>query len=163
MPSEGEMKSGQRRLRIPFLPPLALLPSLALGIALHQLFHPLFLFPPGILGHAVGWPILCIGLALAGWATWALMRRGESPQVFRPTGRIVDDGPYAWSRNPIYLGFVLAYLGIGFLFNSVWLLLLTPLVVALLHYGVVVREEEYLTALFGDHYSAYRHRVRRWF
>lgn len=163
MPSEAEMKRGHRKLRIPFLPPLALLPSLAVGVALHHLLHPLSLFPLGILGHIVGWPVLCIGLTLAGWAVRVLARHGESPQVFRPTERIVDDGPYAWSRNPIYLGFVLAYLGIGFLVNSAWLLLLTPLVVALLHYGVVVREEEYLAALFGDHYAAYRCRVRRWF
>ena len=46
--------------------------------------------------------------------------------------------------------------------NSLWPVLLLPGVVALMHYGVIRREEEYLTRLFGGRYKAYRRRVRRW-
>ena len=62
----------------------------------------------------------------------------------------------------MYLALSLLYLGVMLLVNSVWILLLLPIVVAILHLTVIRKEERYLSATFGLGYDEYRHRVRRW-
>ena len=75
---------------------------------------------------------------------------------------MVTDGPYRYSRNPLYLRVTLLYLGFAFLVNDVWLLAVLPLVLIVLYVGVIRREERYLEAKFGDEYRAYKATVRRW-
>jgi protein-S-isoprenylcysteine O-methyltransferase Ste14 len=72
------------------------------------------------------------------------------------------NGPYRWSRNPIYVALTLIYAGIALVIGSPWLLLLMPAIVAILHFGVVAREERYLEAKFGQSYLGYKASVRRW-
>ena len=78
------------------------------------------------------------------------------------TDVIVTGGPYAFSRNPIYLSMVLLLLGLGVWSNSLWFLALAAIAVLLLTYGVIIREERYLGRKFSAEYEAYRNRVRRW-
>ena len=75
---------------------------------------------------------------------------------------LVAAGPYAITRNPIYIGFVLVFLGFAIVLTSVWLLLLLIPVLAILQRGVVEREEAYLEGKFGDAYRKYKARVPRW-
>ncbi|MFM0854367.1 methyltransferase family protein, partial [Escherichia coli] len=71
-------------------------------------------------------------------------------------------GPYRFSRNPIYLGFAITYVGLAVAMDSwVALLLLLPCL-AVVDRFVIAREERYLSAKFGAPYDAYRQRVRRW-
>lgn len=62
----------------------------------------------------------------------------------------------------MYLGMVLAYVGLMLLLGGLWGYLLLPVVLLVLHVGVIAREEAHLTARFGADYRAYRMRVRRW-
>ena len=79
-----------------------------------------------------------------------------------PTTAIVTDGPYRFTRNPIYLGMFLGLVGLAIAFDNLWLLaMLVPFALAI-RYGVVAREETYLEGKFGEVYTAYRSRVRRW-
>lgn len=87
---------------------------------------------------------------------------GTSLQPWEPTSTLITDGPFRFSRNPIYIGYTLLYLGVAFWVNSVWPLGLLPLVLWLMHRVVITREEAYLEGRFGDVYRAYRRRVRRW-
>lgn len=65
-------------------------------------------------------------------------------------------------RNPLYVGLDLIYIGLSLLINSLWgLLMLAPLLVVM-HYGVILREERYLAARFGESYGRYRASVRRY-
>jgi protein-S-isoprenylcysteine O-methyltransferase Ste14 len=80
----------------------------------------------------------------------------------KPTTAIVREGPYRFTRNPIYLAFSLLQLGIAIWYNSVWLLATLAGAVALIHYVVIRREEQYLERRFGDEYLAYKASVRRW-
>jgi protein-S-isoprenylcysteine O-methyltransferase Ste14 len=79
-----------------------------------------------------------------------------------PTRALVTTGVHGWTRNPIYLGMLLLYLGIGMAARSAWTLILAPPLALTLRYGVVAREEAYLERRFGDAYAAYKARVRRW-
>ena len=91
-----------------------------------------------------------------------MARAGTSFRTQRPTTAIVTDGPFGYSRNPIYVALTLLYLGIGMLINGLWVLLLIVPVLVVIQLGVVAREECYLERKFGDEYLCYRRRVRCW-
>lgn len=102
------------------------------------------------------------GLALLTAAMQSLHRSGTPPETSRPTTAIVAAGPYAHMRNPIYSALLLLYLAIGMLANAPAVVALAPLLFAVLHFGVVLREEHYLECKFGDAYLDYRRSVPRW-
>jgi len=80
----------------------------------------------------------------------------------QPALALVVDGSFRFSRNPLYLGLTGFYLAITLLVNAVLpVLLLVPLL-AVVHWGIIKREERYLEGKFGEPYRAYRSRVRRW-
>ena len=71
-------------------------------------------------------------------------------------------GLYSYSRNPLYVSLTFAYLSIALATNSGWSLLLVVPALAVMRYGVIAREERYLTAKFGEPYTQYKASVRRW-
>ena len=91
-----------------------------------------------------------------------MRRASEDPDPYKPTTAIVATGPYALSRNPIYVSFNLVHVGIAFVVNTVWPIVFLPVVIALLYYGVIARKESYLERVFGDWYRQYKAKVRRW-
>ena len=91
-----------------------------------------------------------------------MFRAGVDPDPYEPTTAIVATGPYALSRNPIYVSFNVVYVGLAFVVNTVWPIIFLPVGIALLYYGVIARDERYLEREFGDGYRHYKARVRRW-
>jgi protein-S-isoprenylcysteine O-methyltransferase Ste14 len=75
---------------------------------------------------------------------------------------VVTTGIHGWSRNPIYVGMFLVYIGIGIAVRGPWILIITLPLAITIRYGVVAREEAYLERRFGDTYRDYRAGVRRW-
>ena len=144
------------------LPPLTILPPLLAGLLLHFLWTPLRFFPEWWIGHAVGWPLVVAGVLLLAWSVRTMSRAGVDPDPNEPTSAIVATGPYALSRNPIYVSATVVYVGIAFIVNTVWPIILLPLGIALLYGGVIAREESYMERVFGDEYLKYKARVRRW-
>jgi protein-S-isoprenylcysteine O-methyltransferase Ste14 len=84
------------------------------------------------------------------------------PDPLRPTTAIVTSGPFRFSRNPLYLGLTLVYSGVTLLFDTWWGVLLLVPVMVVMHRGVVLREEQYLEATFGESYRRYLSTVRRY-
>jgi protein-S-isoprenylcysteine O-methyltransferase Ste14 len=125
--------------------------------------YPLALFSPG---QAWRWVLAVVlsgvAVALAGSAVLTLRRAHTPVEPWKPTRSVVTDGPYALTRNPIYVAFLALQLAYAWARPNVWGLLLLPLTIALLHCGVIVREERYLAKRFGDAYANYTRRVRRW-
>ena len=161
--SSGEVEpinNDHARVIVP--PPLVYVPTLVTGIALHFSWLPFKIFPQLWMGHATGWPFIVVSVLLALWAVRTMFRSGENPSAYKPTGAIVSAGPYAFTRNPIYVSFVLLYGGIALALNTAWPLALLPLSLIAIHYGVIRREELYLEKLFGTEYRRYRAGVRRW-
>ena len=76
--------------------------------------------------------------------------------------RLTTEGPFRYSRNPAYLSLAMIYAGIAVLRNSLWTILLLPLVVYVIQREVIGREERYLERTFGEEYLDYKTRVRRW-
>lgn len=159
MPAEPPRTTPDRP-SVVVLPPVLLAGAILLGLALDRL-APLGGDWPS------PWRLFGLLLALAA-ATLALLaerrfkRHGTNVMPTRPTTAIIKDGPYAYTRNPIYLGMVAFQLGLGLTLASPWTLLLVPVVALVLDIGVIRREEAYLKGKFGQVYEAYKARVRRW-
>lgn len=109
----------------------------------------------------IGIGALVLGMVLFP-ALQSFRRANTSPKPWKPTTALVTDGPYRLTRNPMYLGFTLLYLGISFWVNSAWPLFFLPLILVIMQRAVIAREEAYLETLFGDDYRVCRRRVRRW-
>lgn len=117
---------------------------------------------PDRLAAPLGIGCLVLGVALAFTAVRRFRTARTTLQPWEATTALVTGGPFRFSRNPIYLGYTLLYLGVGFWVNSLWPLILLPAVLWLMHRLVINREEAYLERQFGEGYLAYRSRVRRW-
>jgi protein-S-isoprenylcysteine O-methyltransferase Ste14 len=140
-------------------PPLIFAVPLGLGLVA-QHFWPVQILPPDS-GRLAG--IGCIVAGLAGLAgRIAFSRAGTSPNPWTPTSALVVSGVYRYTRNPMYLGLTLIYIGITLWVDTPWPLLPLPIVLAVIQRGVIAREERYLEARFGEEYRQYRARVRRW-
>lgn len=140
-------------------PPLLYLVPLLIGLWLERRI-PLAILP-------AAWAILvgalCILAGMIGlWAILTFRRAGTRPEPWKPVTALVVSGPYRLTRNPMYAGFTLIYLGVAAIVNTAWPLLFLPVILPVLHFGVIRREEAYLERRFGDDYRAYRNRVRRW-
>ena len=141
-------------------PPLVYLISLVTG-ALIQIATPLP-FLPGTLGVPLGASLVVVAIALFSYSVAKFRAAGTPVPARKPTTVIVRTGPYRFSRNPIYLAFTLLQLGIAIWVNSLWLLATLVGAVALIHYVVIRREEQYLGRRFGAEYFDYKASVRRW-
>jgi protein-S-isoprenylcysteine O-methyltransferase Ste14 len=110
----------------------------------------------------VGVGLFAAGAAIAGWSL-AIFRRARTTTVPGETSaRLVTWGPYRLTRNPMYVGLSLAYLGEAGMLRQAWPVAVLPLVVAYVNWIVIPVEEARLRAAFGDEYDRYRARVRRW-
>ncbi|MBY0364028.1 MAG: isoprenylcysteine carboxylmethyltransferase family protein [Phreatobacter sp.] len=142
------------------LPPLIFAGALALGYGLNWL-APVAL-PLAIVFKAAGALALGAGLALILWASSTLSRAGTAILPHHAARRLVTAGPFAWSRNPIYLGEALIIGGFGGVEGALGYLVAAAVFVMAMTHFAVVREEAHLAARFGADWQAYAARVRRW-
>jgi protein-S-isoprenylcysteine O-methyltransferase Ste14 len=141
-------------------PPLLYSGTLVIALLLHWI-------RPWYLPHS--WPIRIVGLvlvfasgALGKWGETTLKRAGTNVNPNQPSLAIVSDGPYRYTRNPLYLALVGLYLGVTIAVGTAWPLAFLVPVLLVTHFGIVRREERYLAAKFGEPYTQYLSRVRRW-
>ena len=138
-------------------PPLLFAAAIATGAVLHRAWP---------LSFTARWPIgatLSIaGVALLVAAIREFEAAGTPVPGSRVTTAIVRTGPYRFSRNPIYVAFVLIHLGIAASVGSWWLVVTLAVSISVIAFGVVPREERYLEARFGSPYRDYKSSVRRW-
>jgi protein-S-isoprenylcysteine O-methyltransferase Ste14 len=144
-------------VRLP--PPVLAAGAIAAAWVLQRIL-PVSLGPPA---PALGGMVIFLALALIGWALLVLARAGNDPRPDRPDTAMVEAGPFRFSRNPIYLGFVLATAGFALRWGTLWAWIAVFGLHLALDRLVVLREESYLASRFGAAYEAYKGRVRRWF
>jgi len=122
---------------------------------------PQLIAPPQI-ALPIGGALLMAGALLAVWGKRTMERAGTGVSPLFPARVLVTTGPFRFTRNPLYLARTLLYVALALLMDTPWpLLTLVPLL-GLVHHGVVLPEERYLTAKFGREYENYKTRVRRW-
>jgi protein-S-isoprenylcysteine O-methyltransferase Ste14 len=149
-------------VRIP--PPLLFALPLLTGFIV-QHFVPVHIVngaEPARIIRLVGVAEIAIALGLFGWAV-STFRRLQTPVLPILRARaLAEEGPFKLTRNPMYLGFTVLYLGIAFAANAFWPLVFLPEAIALTYLFAIRLEEAYLVREFGDAYKAYCSRVRRW-
>ncbi len=113
--------------------------------------------------HGFGWFLLLVGAGFDASAMLTMARARANILPHRAATALVTSGPFAISRNPIYLGNTLMMLGAGIAFSNGWLILTGLVAAALVQPLAIKREEAHLEALFGEAWRLYAGKVRRWF
>jgi protein-S-isoprenylcysteine O-methyltransferase Ste14 len=106
--------------------------------------------------------LLVIGAVIAAWSLLIFYRLRTTTVPGRTSSKLVTWGPYRFSRNPMYVGLIIAYLGEAGIMRQGWPILFLPITAAYLNWIVIPVEEARLTQSFAGDYERYRARVRRW-
>jgi protein-S-isoprenylcysteine O-methyltransferase Ste14 len=134
-----------------------------ISIAMH--FVVPFALPQGILRQIlipVGIVLIIIGIGFIVLARreFAYFRQPTDPG--HPTSQVVKTGVFAISRNPLYLASVSVLIGLALTLNMLWALVTLLLSIIICHYVLIIPEEQYLAAKFGEEYREYIASVHRW-
>ena len=109
-----------------------------------------------------GLGLAAIGFLLPFIAIREFMKARTTVDPHGSVTSIISSGIYRFTRNPIYLGFVLMLIGFLLYSNTLWGLILSPVLILCFNKLVIEREEAYLEKKFGEQYTNYKSRVRRW-
>jgi protein-S-isoprenylcysteine O-methyltransferase Ste14 len=144
------------------LPPLIFLGFLAAAAVLEAVVPLPLLTAHALARYLAGAALATCGVVIIAMGTRRFLAAGTNIPPTLPTTALVVDGIYRRTRNPLYLGTALIYLGLGVAAGSLWAIALVVPLLWVINVGVVAREERYLERKFGDAYRAYKARVRRW-
>lgn len=130
----------------------------------------LFLFPKNIKipypYNYFGLVISFVGLLLVAWANYNLLVVGKiglkAREPFHIPSRLIFEGPYKYTRNPIYLAVIIMLLGVVIIFTSLVIAIINVGIFLLFHIKFIGWEEKNLEIVFGNQYLDYKKRVRRW-
>lgn len=145
-----------------FPPPLIYVAGLVVGFAADRLLQLPSLGLSLVSRNAAGVVLSVIGSPVMVAGAGLFLRRRTAILPFKPATSLVTSGILGWTRNPMYLGMAIFYVGLALILNSLVAIALLPLVLAIVQKQVIAREEAYLERAFGAEYVAYKNRVRRW-
>ena len=122
--------------------------------------NPIIIFPYNLIGLI----ILVLGFVLIIWANYTLLRKIslEEREPFHTPSALVVNGPFKFSRNPVYLSVIIMAFGLATLFGSLILFILPPILFIIFHRFFIRWEEKKLEETFGEDYLGYKSNVRRW-
>lgn len=103
-----------------------------------------------------------LGLLLALWCMALFVRARTTILPSGQASRLVADGPYRISRNPMYVSLALSHAGLALLLDQPWALVTLLLPLAFVHGLQIPYEEAVMRRVFGTRYADYCRRVRRW-
>jgi protein-S-isoprenylcysteine O-methyltransferase Ste14 len=144
------------------LPPLIFLAFLAASTVFEAVVPLPVLAAHALARYLAGTALAACGFVMIGMGTRRFLAAGTNIPPSLPTTALVVEGIYERTRNPLYLGTTLVYLGLSVAAGSLWAIVLVVPLLWVINVGVIAREERYLERKFGDAYRAYRARVRRW-
>ena len=158
------MEEDSRGPNVRLPPPLLFAMPLLTGFVV-QYFVPIHIVTgvdPARTLRLVGIAEIAIALALMGWAMSTFLRLGTPIIPIQRARALVNEGPFKLTRNPMYLGLTVLYVGITFVANAFWPLIFLPEAIVLTYMFAIKLEEAYLAREFGDAYREYCSKVRRW-
>ena len=143
-------------------PPLLYVGTLLVGVGLNWVWPAPFLMGGATWARWAGGALILASGFVAHWASRTMREAGTNVLPSKPALTLVTNGPFRFTRNPLYVMNALVYLGLTLILNSAWLLGLFVPMLLVIYWGIIRREERYLEAKFGEAYLAYKARVRRW-
>jgi protein-S-isoprenylcysteine O-methyltransferase Ste14 len=144
------------------LPPLVFIGFLVAAMVLEAVVPLPVLAAHALARYLAGTALAVCGFVMIGMGTLRFVAAGTNIPPNLPTTALVVDGIYTRTRNPLYLGTTLVYLGLSVAAGSFWAIVLLVPLLWVINVGVIAREERYLERKFGAAYRAYKGRVRRW-
>jgi protein-S-isoprenylcysteine O-methyltransferase Ste14 len=156
------MNTTERGARVRFPPPFVFLICILAGVAVHRLVAPAVVPVERWISVAAGLAILACGVGLVVSARIWFVRTGQSPLPWKPSPELILRGPYRFTRNPMYVGVTLVQIGLGIALNDLWITAFAAVALLIVHVIAVRPEEQYLTERFGESYTNYVTRVRRY-
>jgi protein-S-isoprenylcysteine O-methyltransferase Ste14 len=160
--SLGTHGAEQRGARVPIPPPLVFVICILLGVGLQYAVRRAAIPVDRRISAVGGILVSAIGLGLVASARILFIRTGQNPAPWKPSPELILNGPYRFTRNPMYLGVTLLELGLGLAVNILWISLLAAPALLVVHLIAVLPEERYLSEKFGDRYEDYLVQVRRY-
>jgi protein-S-isoprenylcysteine O-methyltransferase Ste14 len=157
-----DVNAVERGADVHFPPPLVFLAGILVGVILRSVAFPLRVPIARTITITGGVLIIALGIALVGSARLWHARTGQSPIPWKPTPALIFQGPYRFTRNPMYVGLTIIQLGLGVALNNLWIALFALPALLVVHFMAVLPEETYLAGKFGDPYRAYLRQVRRY-
>jgi protein-S-isoprenylcysteine O-methyltransferase Ste14 len=156
--SESSLERRKVGMLIP--PPIVLIVLLIFGIALHALGYGRYerLAPVA----AIGALFVLASVSLLAWSVRFFKRAGTPVRPVAPATAVVTDGPYRFSRNPMYVGMAGILIGAGMLAANWSFFAAAAVFVLVVHFGAVLPEERYMESLHGEAYQSLKAKVRRW-
>jgi protein-S-isoprenylcysteine O-methyltransferase Ste14 len=154
----SDISSDAPNVRI--IPPLVYLAGLVIGF-LANIWMPIKVVPSFVAWTSGGLLIFC-GAILTGSAVLKFKDVGTTVRPDRAASTLVIGGPYKITRNPMYLGLACVYFGVAVAGQSVWALILLPVVLTIIQHRAIEPEEAFLERRFGADYVGYKEKVRRW-
>lgn len=142
------------------LPPVYFMASLLAMLALHFLIPGPRLF--GSFSWLAGALPIAFGVVLNLWADRLFKRHGTEVKPFRDSSTLVLEGPFRFTRNPMYLGGLSMLAGIAIGLGTTTPFIVLPVSFWLTTAHFIRPEEEALARQFGERYGEYRRKVRRW-
>ena len=134
-----------------------------LGVVLEHVHHGTISPTAALVSKTAGAVLFAVGAVIAGWGLVLFGKAKTTTVPGKLSGKLVTWGPYRFTRNPMYVGLILAYLGEAGLLKQVWPVVLLPFTVAYINWTVIPVEEAKLEEAFPNEYKEYRSQVRRWF
>jgi protein-S-isoprenylcysteine O-methyltransferase Ste14 len=145
------------------LPPLIYVAAIAISIVLHYAYPlPWLSSPLSDILFAAGWLVLLGVAALLFTAIRTMTRAKTTLNPNATPDHLVTSGPFAITRNPMYLANTLLMIGVGMISGITWFLPLAVIAAFLTQKVSIEREEKMLTEKFGKRYRDYAKHVRRW-
>jgi len=148
--------------KVRFPPPLVFLGAIVLGVIVQHKAMPLSLVFARWLRLAAAVLILACGVSLVASARILFKRTGQNPIPWKPTPELILQGPYRFTRNPMYVGVTLFVIGLGLAVNNLWISLFAAPALLVVHFIAVLPEERYLAEKFGESYRSFLAQVRRY-
>ena len=145
-----------------FFPPYLVFLGLIISFLLEFLVYRNQIFDNFIIFRFVGMILTIAAILLFVKSVRIFNLRKEKIHPRSISTQIFKDGPFQFSRNPIYLAMFVLLIGVGLTLNSFWFLYSGLVVAIMIHYGVIIPEENYLEKEFGKDYLEYKKTVRRW-
>ena len=145
-----------------FFPPYLVFLGLIISFLLEFLVYRNQIFDNSIIFRFIGIILTIAAILLFVKSVRIFNLRKEKIHPRSISTQIFKDGPFQFSRNPIYLAMFVLLIGVGLTLNSFWFLYSGLVVAIMIHYGVIIPEENYLEKEFGKDYLEYKKTVRRW-
>lgn len=156
------MKSKQDSPRVYIPPPLFYVATFLLSVLMEKYVPLTIAFFQLSIAQKLAAMFIFLGAMLIFPAVLRFLKSKNTLVTVLPAKSLQTTGIFAYTRNPMYLGLLFIYTGVAFILGNWWTFIFIPVVIIVVTYAVIKKEEDYLGRAFGQAYVDYKKKVRRW-